>query len=192
MRKIEFSEIWGPKLYEPIRQEFRDKIIQIKKHRRIQVGPQVSLVFENRETLKFQIEEMLRAESITDPSQTQAEMDVYNALLPGDSELSATLFLEIPAQEDSRDALHRLIGIDEHVFFHVGNHAIKAQFEPGRQESDRISAVQYVRFPLFQEAKQTLLAAGSPLAIVIQHPQYRHRKELDESIRVSLAKDLIT
>lgn len=188
--KITRSEILGPKRYEPIRDEYRRRVIQKKKARRVVVGDRVSLVFENRDTLLFQIEEMLRAEGITDEKGIQAEIDVYNTLMPTPRELSATLFLEVPPGEEGKRQLHELIGLDEHVTLVIGPHRIRAWFEPGRQEQDRISAVQYTRYKLSDEAIAALRTPGTKLAIEIDHPNYRHRVDLSEETRASLAADL--
>jgi hypothetical protein len=182
-------DILGPRLYAPVRDDLRKKIIELKQHRRISVGDRVSLVFENRDTLRFQVEEMLRAENITSDEGIQTELDVYNTMMPDEGSLSATLFLEIPRDEDPKAALHKLVGLDEHVSLAIGPHRIRAAFEPGRQEQDRISAVQYVRFPLSPEAKRALATPGTTLALEIDHPNYRHRAGLTEEMRASLAAD---
>jgi hypothetical protein len=192
MSKITRRDILGPSRYSPMRDEFRKRIIALKKHRRVIAGDRVSLVFENKDTLVFQIEEMLRAEQISDESGIQAEIDVYNSMMPDAGTLTATLFLELPrgSDVDVRAELGRFVGIDEHVTLHVGPHAARAEFEPGRQEEDRVSAVQYTRFPLSSAARQALRAAGTPLALEISHPNYKMRVELSEDMRASLAKDL--
>ncbi len=189
LTKLKRSDILGPALYAPVREDFRRKIIAYKRARRAEVGDKLTLTFENRDTLRFQIEEMLRTESITSDEGIQGEVDVYNELMPDEASLSATLFLDPPRDEDPRIRLTRFIGIDEHVTLHVGPHAIRAAFEPGRQEADRISAVQYLRFPLSKEARQALTTAGTPLAIVVDHPNYQVRVELPEETRASLAAD---
>jgi Protein of unknown function (DUF3501) len=82
------------------------------------------------------------------------------------------------------------VGIDEHVTLHVGEHAVRAEFEPGRQEEDRISAVQYTRFPLSESARTALRTPGTPLRLAITHPNYQSEVVLGEATRASLAKDL--
>jgi hypothetical protein len=189
IRPITRADIKGPALYAPIREDFRARIIQLKEPRRVLAGDRVSLVFENRHTLIFQIEEMLRAEQITSDEGIRAEIEVYNAIMPDQGSLAATLFIELPGEADAYAELRRLVGLDEHVVLHVGDHAIRAAFEPGRATEDRISAVQYVRFPLSDEARAALLAPGTPLALEIDHPEYRHRVGLPEATRASLAGD---
>lgn len=189
MKPISRSDIKGPALYEGMRDDFRKRIIQLKKPRRVSVGDRVTLVFENRHTLLFQIEEMLRAESLTNEDQIREEIDVYNHLMPTADSLSATLFLEVPPDADPKKELNRLVGLDEHVILHIGDHALRAQFEPGRSTEERISAVQYTRFPLSPEARAALLTEGTPVAVEIDHPQYLHRTECSEATRASLAAD---
>ncbi|GAB4522981.1 MAG: hypothetical protein Tsb0020_41410 [Haliangiales bacterium] len=190
MKLISRSDIKGPALYAGFRDDYRKRVIELKKPRRVIVGDRVSLVFENRHTLLFQIEEILRAESLTTDAEIQAEIDVYNPLLPTEDSLSATLFIELPADIDARRELDQLIGLDEHVVLHVGPHAIRAAFEPGRSTGERISAVQYTRYPLSSEAKAALLTPNTPLALEIDHPNYAHRVALGEDTRASLAADV--
>jgi hypothetical protein len=189
MKLIQRHDIKGPTLYGPIRDDFRKRIIELKKPRRVSVGDRVTLVFENRHTLLFQIEEMVRAESMTTDEQIQAEIDVYNQMMPTDDSLSATLFIELPPDADARAELDRLIGLDEHVILHIGEHAVRAHFEPGRSTAQRIAAVQYTRFPLGAEARRALLTEGTELALEVDHPAYRHRTVCSEATRASLAGD---
>lgn len=190
MRMIQRSDIRGPKLYEGFRDDFRKRIIELKRDRRLTIGDRVTLVFENRHTLLFQIEEILRVEHIVEDDKIQEEIDVYNALMPTDDSLSATLFLEVPPDADPRTELDRLIGLDEHLVLHIGDHAIRAAFEEGRSTDERISAVQYTRFQLGDDAKAALLREGTPLRVEIDHPEYRHETTLPEAVRASLAGDL--
>ena len=190
MKPIVLSDIKGPAIYAGIREDFRRRIIEIKRHRRLEIGDRVSLVFENRHTLLFQIEEILRVEHIREKDKIQDEIDVYNQLLPTEDSLSATLFIEVPADADARVELDRLIGLDEHLVLHVGPHAIRAEFEEGRSTDERISAVQYTRYRLSPEARAALAAPGTPVAMEIDHPNYRHRVEATDEMRASLAADL--
>jgi hypothetical protein len=183
------ADILGPRFYPPVRDDFRRRVMELKKHRRVSVGDRVTLVFESRDTLRFQVEEMLRAESITSDEGIAAELVVYNSLMPDARSLSATLFLEIPRELDAKAELHRFIGLDEHVTLVIGEHRVRAAFEPGRQEADRISAVQYTRYPLSGAALAALRAPGTPLAVEIDHPNYPHRQPLTEEMRASLAGD---
>lgn len=190
MRPLTRRDILGPRLYAPVRDDLRKEIIARKAARRVILGERASLVFENRDTLRMQIEEMCRAESIVEDAKIQEEIDVYNTMMPTRDELSATLFLEIPRDEDAREALGKLIGLDEHVILHVGAHVARAKFEEGRQTADRISAVQYVRFPLTPAAREALRAPGTALSMEIDHPNYQVRVPLSEATRASIAGDV--
>ncbi|HEY5938124.1 MAG TPA: DUF3501 family protein [Kofleriaceae bacterium] len=189
VRPITRRDIKGPAIYGPIRDDYRNRVIALKRPRRVLVGDRVALVFENRFTLTMQIEEMLRAENLTADAQIDEEIAVYNELMPSENHLSATLFIELPTDVDPYAALNQLVGLDEHVLLHVGPHAIRAAFEPGRSTEDRISAVQYTRYPLTAEARTALLTPGTPIAVEIDHPNYRHRVECSEETRASLAAD---
>jgi Protein of unknown function (DUF3501) len=189
IRPITRADIKGPAIYTGMRDAFLEKLIEIKRDRRIDIGDRVFLVFENRHTLTMQIEEMCRTEHLTRDDQIAGEIEVYNELMPTASSLSATLFIPLPADADARAELGKLVGLDEHVVLHVGSHDLRATFEPGRAEADRISAVQYVRFPLDDAARAALRTPGTPIALEIDHPAYRHRVACPEALRGSLAHD---
>jgi hypothetical protein len=189
IRPITRADIKGPALYAGIRDDLRKRIIELKRSRRVLVGDRVSMVFENRHTLTLQIEEMCRTEGMTRDDQIQGEIDVYNALMPTADSLSATLFIELPGDADPYAELKKLVGLDEHVILHVGGHALRAHFEPGRSTDDKISAVQYVRFPLPAEARAALLDPATAVSVEIDHPQYRHRVDGPPGLRDSLAHD---
>jgi len=189
VRPITRRDIKGPALYGPIRDDYRKRVIELKRPRRVLIGDRVSLVFENRHTLSVQIEEICRAENLTSEEQIESEIAVYNQLMPTQASLSATLFIELPHEVDPYVALKDLVGLDEHVVLHIGPHAIRASFEPGRATDDKISAVQYTRYPLSPEVRAALQAPGTPIAVEIDHPNYRHRVECPEATRASLAAD---
>ena len=190
MNKVLLDDILGFSAYEKVRQEFRQAVIEKKKLRRVPVGDKVSLVFENRDTVIFQIQEMVRAERITDLDKIREEIAVYNELIPNPGELSATMFLEIEDQTHLRDELLKFLGIDEAVAMKIGGHAIRGRFEEGRSKQDKISAVQYVRFPLSDQARQAL-ADGERAELAIDHANYRASSVLSRDAQRSLAEDLL-
>jgi hypothetical protein len=132
---------------------------------------------------------MVRAESISDLDKVREEIEVYNELIPEPGELSTTLFLEIADQSHLREDLLKFLGIDEAVYFKVGSHSIHARFEAGHSKEDKISAVQYVKFPFSEEAR-TALIKGQEAAIVIDHPNYQERALIEPRTRQSLVEDL--
>ena len=158
--------------------------------RRVSVGPQVTLVFENRATMIFQVEEMCRAESISEPEKIQEEIDVYNKILPDDGQLGATLLVEITDEAEIATTLERLVGLQEHVWLVVGGERMQGEFDPEQFASDKLAAVQYLKFPLSPAAQKALATAGTAVALAIDHPNYRHEARLGEASRASLAEDL--
>ncbi len=176
--------------YEKVRDRFRARIIALKRLRRVGVGDHVSLVFENHDTVLWQIQEMVRTERIGDPAAIRFECDTYNEICPAAGELSATLFIEIVDQARAREMLDQLIGLDEHVVLRVGPHAIRAEFDPGRSTAERIAAVQYVKFRLPPEAIQELRRPAAEVTLEIDHPNYRAKSVLGTETRASLVGDL--
>lgn len=192
MTPLRPSEILNLYEYEKVREARRAEIIALKQRRRVQVGPYLSFVFENRETVWFQIQEMVRAERIVDEAKVADEVDVYNELLPGPGELAATMMIEIAESSAIQPVLDRLLGIDtrDYVRLEIGPHVAVARFETGRSDEElgKISAVHFVRFPLSPEARRAL--AEAEVALVVTHPDARARTVLSEATKRSLAEDL--
>ncbi len=189
MKPISLDDICGIAAYEKVRAEFRQKIIDLKKRRRLAIGDKVSLVFENRDTVIFQIQEMIRAERITDLDKIREEIEVYNGMIPQRGELSATLFLEIEEQSHLREDLLKFLGIEEAVFLQIGTRRIHARFEEGRSKEDKISAVQYVKFP-FTSDDRAAFAASSAATLCIDHVNYKAEGRLAGESREALLADL--
>jgi hypothetical protein len=189
VRPITRHDIKGPKLYAPIRDDYRNRVIAMKQHRRVLLGDRVEIVFDNRLILTLQIEETIRLENLTRDDQIDEEIRLANELMPTPDSLAATLFVPLPAGADAREVLGQLVGLDEHVVMTLNDHPIRAAFEPGRSEADRISAVQYLRFPLDAAARTALLTPGTRIAVEIDHPRYAHRVDCPEEMRASLAAD---
>ena len=190
MKRLELSDLLDLIEYERQRDAFRDHIIEYKRPRRIGVGDYLTFVFEDRDTMRFQVQEMVRAERIVEEAAIQAELDVYNELIPGDAELSATLMIEIPQSSQIRSELDRLIGVDEHVSLEIGSEKVQASFDPKQFEQDRISAVQYVRFALGPELSRRFTDPTLSVRLRVDHPNYRACTELSPESRASLARDL--
>jgi hypothetical protein len=190
MKKLQRTDILGPKAWAAVRDEQRRAVIELKKRRRVSIGPQVSLVFENRETMRVQVEEMCRAENLTTDDKIQEELDVYNQVLPDDGQLAATLFVEMVSEAQMARTLERLVGLQEHVWLVVAGHRVKATFDPEQFKADKLAAVQYLRFPIPVEVAAAFRTPGSAVAVAIDHPNYRHSAGLDEEQRAELAADL--
>jgi hypothetical protein len=176
-----------------VREEVRQRIIDLKRRRRVQVGRHLCFVFENRETALFQIQEMCRVERIVDEAKIREEVEVYNDLIPSENELSATLLIEIEDRAEIQPVLDRLMGIDsgEHVWIQAGKeYAIPAQFEPGRSDEERgkISAVHFVRFRFPPAAIKVFEEQDAYL--VVDHPGEKTRTRIPEEVKASLLEDL--
>ena len=191
IRPVTLDDVVGLERYEAVRDDVRRRIIELKRSRRLSVGPDITFVFENHDTVYFQIQEMLRAERITDLDAVRAELAVYNALLPQPGELSATMLIEITEPEHVAERLLSFLGIDEAVWLQVGSlPRIAAQFEPGRSKEDKLSAVQYLRFPLSADARAAFLDPSVPVTLLIDHPRYHAQSAVAGSMRASLSDDL--
>lgn len=192
MKKVGLDDLMGLSAYEKVRPQYRQEIIEYKRNRRLPVGECVSLVFENRKTIIFQIQEMIRAEKISDLDKIKEEVDVYNTLIPDSNELSATLLIEIEDQTKIREDLLKFLGIDEAVYLKIGkDHYIQAAFEEGRSKEDKISAVQYVRFHLSPEAREAFVSGREKILFLIDHPNYEAQAETWKEMRESLSQDLM-
>jgi hypothetical protein len=190
IRPVTLDDVIGLDRYESIRDQLRRRIIDLKRHRRVAVGEEVTFVFENHATVLFQIQEMLRAEQIRDLDAVRFELEVYNALLPRPGELSATMLIEITRQVDVPERLQELIGIDEAVRLEVGGRRVPAVFEAGRSREDKLSAVQYVRFALPAAARAEFRGGKAATALVIDHPNYQAAANIEGPVRESLGADL--
>jgi len=189
MHTVHLDDLLGRERYAGARQEIRRRIIEHKRRRRVQVGDHMSVLFEDAATVWFQTQEMLWVEGITDLDAIRNELRVYGALLPGTDELSATLLLEMVEQARIRDELQRLRGLHRHVALAVDGVRVAGIFEHGRESDMKLSAVQYVRFPLSPTLRDRL-CDGGPLAIVVDHPAYGHVAPVPEAVRDSLVGDL--
>lgn len=190
MKKIELSDIKNILDYEKVRNDFRNKIIGMKKSRRLNVGNRITLTFENRYTVTFQIEEMMRIERIVDEEKINSEIDAFNELIPGENELSATLFVEVDEKDQIKPVLDSLVGLNkDSVFLEVGKKRIPAVFEEGHATDDRISAVQYVKFKLSPAEVKVFGNSSVPVRIVAKHANYNAMADLPEEMRKSLLHD---
>jgi len=192
-KKIELKDVVNFFEYEKVRETMRARVIELKGRRRVAVGAYLSFVFENRETVLFQIQEMCRVERITDDARVQDELDVYNALLPRPGELGATLFIEITEKGEIQPVLDRFMGIDvgPTVWIQVGREfAVPGEFEAGYsdEEKGKLSAVHFVRFAFPPEAVRAF--AEAPVHLVVDHPAEHARVELSAETKAELLRDL--
>ena len=192
MRKVELAEVKNIYEYEKIRDDFRKYIIELKKRRRISVGDRVTLVFENHDTVLFQIQEMMRAERMVDDDEIKFEVETYNQLIPEKDELSATLFIEVDDPKLLRPVLDSFIGLDRgnHVYLQIGDkHKIYAQFEEGHSKEDRISAVHFIKFKFTPEQINDFKDLRNEVKVVIDHQNYKAEAVVSDEMRQELIKD---
>jgi hypothetical protein len=191
VKPIERGEVLGLADYETIRARFRARVIEEKRKRRVALGPTATCVFENRDTVLLQIQEMLRTERITREAAIAHEMETYNQLLPGDHELSATIMIEIDEKEERERFLREAKGLEGAFAIEIDGHRCKATHDPSREHPERTTAVHYVKFPLSPEAERALRENNSvKAALLSDHPRYAHRTELPPELVRSLAEDL--
>jgi hypothetical protein len=177
-------------VFEAEREAMRARVIEHKARRRVALGDRLTMLFEDRETIRWQVLEMCRVEGIRDPEGMAHELAVYNELVPGPRELSATLFIEITEPGRIRPELDRLVGLDESVSLEIGDRRVRADFDRRQLEEDRISAVHYLRFALSPADVAAFADRGTPVALRADHPNYAARAALVGAVRESLVVDL--
>jgi hypothetical protein len=196
MRKVGRDEIKDLVAYEKAREAMRARVIAIKRHRRLAVGPNITVLFENCDTVLFQVQEMIRTERIVNDEKIQEELDVYNALVPGRGELSATLFIEIPelvrmSQDKVRETVNRFQGLEKGALWLLaGGTRVSARFESGHSTEEKMAAVHYVRFAVPAPARAALADPAADVRVVVDHPNYRAESAVPPELRQSLQEDL--
>jgi hypothetical protein len=194
VRKLTVDDIVDMRAYERERAEFRRHIIDLKRVRRVSLGPILTILFENTETMRWQVQEMARAERMLRDEQIAHEVDTYNDLIPEAGELSGTLFLELTSDEQLRAWLPRLVGIEFHVAFELSNGS-RAYGRPSAEDEERLTrddttaAVHYLRFAFSPE--QVAAFENGPVHVIVDHPEYSHRATLDDAQHLSLVADLL-
>lgn len=197
-RKLSLEDIADLRAYERERPSFRERIIALKKARRVGVGPIVTLTFENRDTMRFQIQEMARAEKILSDEAIQHEVDTYNALIPDPGQLSATLFLELTSKMELVEWLPKLVGIERSVELVLGSGpdsvVVPCIPEEGHEEQltrpDVTASVHYLRFEPTDDQVARFASPSVPVWLAVNHPHYEERTRLSEATRASLLEDL--
>ena len=179
--------------YSKARKEFRAKVLAHKKHRTIQLGDHITLVFEDELTMRYQVQEMLRVERIFEEQGILDELGAYNPLVPDGSNWKATMLIEYPDLEERKVALAKMIGVEDRVWMRVGAHqkvyAI-ADEDLDRENDEKTSAVHFLRFELDAPMKHAL-KSGEALAVGVDHPAYSAMRDpAPAETRSSLLSDL--
>lgn len=190
MRKVCLDDLIGLKEYEEIRPRFRERIIAHKRVRRVLIGPEMTLLFEDHDTVLSQVQEMLRAERITLPTAVAEELAVYNDLVPEDGGLAATLMIEIEDPEVRERKRREYVGLDDALTLELGDVSVRGSFDALGRFEDRTAAVRFVNFALPPDGRARLLDAATTVTLKVQHPKYAASVTLSDEIRRSLAIDL--
>lgn len=186
------TQLLSPSQYEALRPLLRPLFIAEKERRRLEVGPHLTLLFENTQTAWYQIQEMIRSERIVALEALAHELETYNELLPEPHQLSATLLIQFsdPAQRDEQ--LRRLVGLQQHLWLVNGEHRTLARFDARQMTDDRISSVHFVKFSLGELTSEQFLehARQGRLAIEVAHPHLSAKAPISGELAIALAGDL--
>jgi hypothetical protein len=191
VKPITPAEVLPVTTYDRVRSLLRPLCIAEKARRHLAVGPHLTLMFENRQTVWYQIQEILRTERIFEDAAVGAEVETYNELIPRPGELFATLLIQYadPAERDVE--LARLVGLERHLWMVLDGRRTGAHFDERQMSSERISAVQFIAFPLVADADRFKeLAADGKVAIEVDHPHLSLRTPVDGQLAAVLAEDL--
>lgn len=198
MTKLSLDDIADLRAYERERDEFRKHIIDLKGRRRIGVGPFVTFVFENRDTIRFQIQEMARAEKLFRDEQIETELRIYNPLIPEPGSLAATMFIELTSDEQLRRWLPELVGIEAQIELRLigpdraETDIVRCIVDPDHAEQlsrdDITASVHYVHFELTPEQVERF--AASTVGLAVTHPAYQHETVLSAASHAELLADL--
>jgi hypothetical protein len=193
MPRITRESLMTLEAYARVRKDFRANVMAHKKTRTVHLGEHLTLLFEDEMTMRYQIQEMLRAERIFEEDGIRDELEAYNPLIPDGSNWKATMLIEYDDPAQRQQALGQLIGIEDRVWVQVGGasrvYAI-ADEDLERETETKTSSVHFLRFELDASAKRAL-REGAGLRIGVDHPRYRHEVEVPAAVRKSLLKDLV-
>ena len=192
MQKLEVADLWKLEDYAERRQGFRAQVIEHKKLRKLHIGPHLTLLFEDRLTIQYQVQEMLRVERIYEKAGIQEELDAYNPLIPDGRNWKATCLIEYEDVAERARKLVELKGIERLIWTQVGElprvHAI-ADEDLERSNEEKTSAVHFLRFELASPMMEQL-RSGSELRFGVDHPNYRNETITPGGVRKSLLMDL--
>lgn len=191
--KLDRSTLWSLEEYAERRDDYRREVIAHKKHRRVALGPNITLLFEDFTTMKYQVQEMLRTEKIFEAAGIAEELESYNPLIPDGSNWKATMLIEYPDVEERRIALGKMPGVENTVWVQVegcDRIAAVANEDMERSTDDKAAAVHFLRFELDSQSV-TALKAGAALAMGVDHPEVRCEiNPVTGDARESLLNDL--
>ncbi|MFN8053652.1 MAG: DUF3501 family protein [Acidimicrobiales bacterium] len=193
-RSLTIDDISDLRAYERERDAFRSHVIAVKRRRRIALGPFVTLLFENRDTIRFQIQEMARVEKLISDEAIEGELRAYNPLIPEPGHLSATLFIELTSEELLREWLPKLVGIERSILIDAGDGSapIRCEVDPAHESQltrdDITASVHYVNWSFSPEQVEAF-ANGAP-RVLCDHPEYGHVTDFTTENQAELLADL--
>jgi hypothetical protein len=192
MKAVQRSQILPFEQYEKLRPLLRPLFIAEKNRRRLAVGEHMSLVFENAQTVWYQVQEMLRTERITADQGIEHELDTYNELLPGPNEVTATMMIEFTDGAQRDENLRKLAGLEDRIFLLIGDRRQKARVDLRQVSPERVSSVQFLRFSLGGLDAQGFAASAAEGRVVIEitHPHMTVRAAVTGSLAAALGEDL--
>ncbi len=193
MSKLSREDLYSLEKYAEVRPEYRSRVMAHKKNRRLPIGPNANLYFEDALTMQYQIQEMLRIEKIFEAAGIQEELDAYNPLIPDGSNWKATFMMEYSDPEERKEQLSKLIGVEKQVWVQVADFARVspvANEDLDRETEEKTSSVHFMRFELTPEMAAAV-KGGASVSMGIDHPNYMHSVEpIPQNVRDSLAEDL--
>lgn len=192
-RRLTLADIADVRAYERERPEIRARIMELKRRRRVSLGTIVTITFENRETIRYQVQEMARVEKLMTDEAIQDELDTYNPMIPAPGQLCATMFIELTSDEQLREWLPKLVGIERSVLFRlydgqIVRAAIEEQHASQLTREHVTSAVHWLQFEFTPEQIEAM--ASGPVVLAIDHPAYTEEAELPASTVAELLTDL--
>lgn len=193
MKKLERKALWSLEEYAEIRSDFRSKVIAHKQNRQLAIGPNATIYFEDKLTIQYQIQEMLRIERIFEAAAIEEELAAYNPLIPDGSNWKATFMIEFEDEAERRVALVKMKNIENSIWMQVEGHEKLIPFaneDMSRSNDDKTSAVHFLRFEL-DNNMITALKDGANLSAGITHTAYNHTVDVvSDNIKGLLLKDL--
>jgi hypothetical protein len=192
MNKLKPADLFSLEEYHKQRRDFRARVLAHKRNRQAVIGPHVTLYFEDRLTMQYQVQEMLRAERIFESEAIAEELAAYNPLIPDGGNLKATMMLEYPDAAERRAALQRLAGIEHAVYLEIPQLARVFAFadeDLPRSNEEKTSAVHFLRFEL-DSPLRAALKSGATLLLGVDHADYRHEITAPQPVCKALAADL--
>lgn len=189
MKPLQRGEILDLVQYEKRRKDIRAELMALKDRRRLHLNPFLTLLFENRRTIWYQIQEMMRAERMVEEEAILGEMETYGPLVPGREEWKATLYIEIPDLDRLKETLPKLVGVENTVYARIGQERVRAVGEEGRSREDYTSTVHYLTWSLPAGARESL-RKGAPLFFGVDHAGASAEVPAGDSLRTELLSDL--